>query len=41
MADGLRSLDILFLDGEMFKQVIMSCNRYIVIDFKDFLSGIE
>ena len=37
MASGLRFLDIPFLDRSMFKQVIMSYNRYLVINFMNFL----
>ena len=33
MSDGLRSLDIPFLDGNMFKQVIISCTRDLVVNF--------
>ena len=36
MAAGLRYLDIPFLYGNMFKQVIMSCNRNIVINVLNF-----
>ena len=36
MAAGMRLLDIPFLDGNMFKQVIMSCTRDIVINFMFF-----
>ena len=41
MAAGLRSLDIPFLDGKMFKQVIMSCTRDLVINFVNFSVGYE
>ena len=37
MAAGLSFLDIPFLDGNMFKKVIMSCNRDLVIGFVNFL----
>ena len=37
MAAGLRLLDIPFLDENMFKQVIMSCTRDLVINFVIFL----
>ena len=33
MSAGLRLLDIPFMGGDMFKQVIMSCTRDIVINF--------
>ena len=39
--DGLRSLDIPFLDGNMFRQVIMSWTRDIVNDFMNFLYGMD
>ena len=41
MADGLRSLYIIFLYGNMFNQVIMSYTRDIAINFLDFLEGME
>ena len=37
MAAGLRLLDVPFLDADIFKQVIMSCTRYLVINFVIFL----
>ena len=37
MDAGMRLLDIPFFDGNMFKQVIVSCKRYLVIDFVNFL----
>ena len=37
MADGMRLLDIPFLDGNMFKQVIMYCTRDLVINFVNSL----
>ena len=37
MADWLMLLDISFLDGDMFKQVIMPFTRYIVIRFVNFV----
>ena len=38
MATGMRSLDIsVFFYGNMFKQVIMPCNRYLIINFLNFL----
>ena len=37
MAAGLRLLDITFLDGDMFKQVIMFLTRYLFIKFVNFL----
>ena len=37
IAAEMRSLDIPVLDGKMFKQVIMSCIRYLVINFVNFL----
>ena len=36
MAVGVRLLDIPFLNGNMFKKVIMSCTRDIVINFVKF-----
>ena len=41
MDAGPRSIDIPFLDGHMFKQVIMSCTRDIVIHFVNFFKGME
>ena len=38
---GIRSLDILFLDDNMFRQVIMSWNSDIVIKFVNFLYVME
>ena len=37
MATGTRLLDIPFFDGDMFKQVIMSCTMELVISFVNFL----
>ena len=37
MDDKLSSLDIPYLDGSMFKKVIMSCTRDLVINFVNFL----
>ena len=33
MAAGLRLLDIPFLDGNIFKQFIMSCTKDIIVIF--------
>ena len=41
VAAGLGLLDILFLDENMFQQVIMSCTKDIVTKFVDFLYGME
>ena len=38
IADGLRSLDIPFLDGNIFRKVIMYCTRDIVINFVFFVN---
>ena len=37
MKSGIRLLDIPFLDGNIFKQVIMSCTRDLVINFANIL----
>ena len=37
MTSGLMLLYIPFLDGNMFKQVIMSFTRDLVINFENFL----
>ena len=36
MASGIGSIYIQFLDDNMFKQIIKSCTRYLVINFVDF-----
>ena len=41
MAYGMSLPDIPFFDGNMFKQVIMYCTRYLVIDFVNFLEVME
>ena len=41
MAAGLRLLGIQFMDENMFKQVIMSCIRDLVINFVNLLQGME
>ena len=41
MTAGLRSFDIPFMDGNMFKQVIMSRTKYLVISFVNLLKGME
>ena len=38
---GLRSLDISFFDGNMFRQVTMSCNSDIVINSMKLLYDME
>ena len=38
MYDGLRLLGVPFLYGNMFKKVIMSCTRNLVISFWDFVT---
>ena len=37
MDSGLRLLNILFLNGNMFKNFIMSCSRDVVNNFVNFL----
>ena len=37
MAAGVRLLDIQFLDGDIFKPVIMACTKDLFISFVDFL----
>ena len=39
--DSLMSLDIPFLDGNMFRKVNMSCTSDIVVDFVNFFYGME
>ena len=41
MASGLRLLDIPFLDANMFKQVIMSCTKDLIVNFVNLLLGME
>ena len=41
IAAGPRSLDIPFLDGNMFRQVTISWTSDIVINFVNFLYGME
>ena len=39
--DGMRSFDIPFLDGNIFRQVTMSCTNYFVMSFVNFSCGME
>ena len=41
VVSGLRFLGVPFLDGNMFKQGIIYCNRYIVVNFVNFLFDME
>ena len=41
IASGLRSFDISFLDGNMFRQVTITCTNYFVMISVDLFKGME